>query len=774
MNGNNDYNTKRNRFHPDPRFFWNQHAVEPIIRRYHENSHNENNNNNDWQEDPWKKEQKQQRQILADILLQHVVPLTSAFVGVQSNITIDDDIGSSSGKNSSANIMYDEILISRRSRFRAGTRFTVRGADASGDCANFAETEQICLTTGMTTTNTVDSKKTKTSSDISVKTVEEEEDCRRFYLRSVASHVQVRGSIPLRWSSPADVKTYAPRVVIGTDPLAQARAVRLHVVDQLEHYTLNSNHYDEIKLINDNNNIAKGDRSSSDVADIIFLNLVDKHSDQGRLGRAFDAVLKAVVDVHGSRSSSIDKPAEDCLTETVYSNDKATDPSATRNDEIGPNSIKHVWYDFHAEVKHGRWDRLGLLLEELQPSLTSHGYFLSRAPCIDIHQQEKSNSKWSIQRLQNAVVRTNCMDCLDRTNVVQSILGRYMLFQQLLSESDGSFNNNQLWAKLNKTFRKKNMNLPWEKGEVAHRLLWADNADAISRLYAGTPALKGDFTRTGQRTKRGALDDGMNSLQRYYLNNFLDADRQEGYDLMVGHAAFSNVIEEVLFNLGDATKVNPLTHHSLSLFGGTRENMLGDVVQGSTYQNREDLRKRLEEIGISKEIPGSTSDQFSSAQDLRWLPGDLQDQVRNQAKELVSNRDKMSKDTADPRMITRTKRDKGGFSSQEALKAIDERSIAELPWWTKSDGDWLVIDDDEDEKGGTAHSVIAESSQHRSQVILTPIQLALVLLLGLRAPIILSSLAVAVLSFVYLPECIKHDIEELVAWYNYEINNVIQ
>ena len=45
--------------------------------------------------------------------------------------------------------------------------------------------------------------------------------------------------------------------------------------------------------------------------------------------------------------------------------------------------------------------------------------------------------------------------------------------------------------------------------------------DAISRLYAGTPALKRDFTRTGKRTKLGALDDGMNSLQRYYLNNFL-------------------------------------------------------------------------------------------------------------------------------------------------------------------------------------------------------------------------------------------------------------
>ena len=68
----------------------------------------------------------------------------------------------------------------------------------------------------------------------------------------------------------------------------------------------------------------------------------------------------------------------------------------------------------------------------------------------------------------------------------------------------------------------------------------ADNADHISRLYAGTPALKGDFTRTGKRTRRGALDDGVNSLQRYYVNNFIDADRQEGMDLLVGDAEFNS------------------------------------------------------------------------------------------------------------------------------------------------------------------------------------------------------------------------------------------
>lgn len=43
-----------------------------------------------------------------------------------------------------------------------------------------------------------------------------------------------------------------------------------------------------------------------------------------------------------------------------------------------------------------------------------------------------------------------------------------------------------------------------------------------SMLYAGTPALKGDFTRTGQRTKMGLLQDGTNSAIRYVVNNFQD------------------------------------------------------------------------------------------------------------------------------------------------------------------------------------------------------------------------------------------------------------
>lgn len=64
---------------------------------------------------------------------------------------------------------------------------------------------------------------------------------------------------------------------------------------------------------------------------------------------------------------------------------------------------------------------------------------------------------------------------------------------------------------------------------------WADNADVISRAYSGTGALKTDFTRTGKRTRAGALADFSNSATRYFRNNFADGPRQDAYDLFLGN-----------------------------------------------------------------------------------------------------------------------------------------------------------------------------------------------------------------------------------------------
>lgn len=483
---------------PDSRFFWNEPCTQSIR-----------------QDD--------------NLLSRHVIPVTSAFVGVQANITFD---------SKDSNYSYDEVLISRRSRFRAGTRFTKRGADHTGAVANYAETEQQCWLYHQ-----------------------------NLHLQQVSSHVQTRGSIPLRWSSPTDIKTYRPRVRIGTNPLAQARAVQQHVVGELIRYGSSMN--DCLKY-----------------PQLLFLNLIDKKEDQGRLGRSFDSVLRAVLD--------------------VLSNSTKED---NQHNQLSPDSVEHVWFDFHAEVKHGNWARLGSLLNDIKPTLDQQGYFCAIPT---------SNEGWNVLRIQRGVIRTNCMDCLDRTNVVQSIFGRYMLYEQLTNVRNGK--KRILPTDNAKTFRVNSMAIPWSSGEVSHRLLWADNADAISRLYAGTPALKGDFTRTGKRTKKGALDDGMNSLQRYYLNNFLDADRQEGMDLLTGHADFS---------MDDSVDPDEVRNTALSM------------LLSSSDEKQIAKRRRLA---------------TSSALELRWLPGDLQSHMKSHAWGV-------NKET------------------KETLEAMEQRAASDDPWW---------------------------------------------------------------------------------------------
>ena len=554
---------------PESHFFWNEALLQPFIEAEAAASN--------------------ETAAICQSLLEHIIPVTSAFCGVQRNISVDD-----SGANPQPYLRYDQILISRRSRFRAGTRFTRRGADDTGAVANFVETEQIVIVW-----------KQQNNTD-GVFDIENQK------LIGVMSYVQTRGSIPLRWSSPTDVKTYRPRVRIGTDPIAQARAFRNHIIDYASRYTLLPEDWTSRHLH----------------APMLMVNLIDKKSDQGRLGRAMDSVLNALLDVH----------------------ETGADPS---NPWLTKSFVEHLWFDFHAEVKSGRWHKLVGLLEQVKPFLAGQCYFCAEPDHISKSSNDTTaESNLEIKKIQIGSIRTNCMDCLDRTNVVQSIFGRYMLFQQLAECKLFAFP-----FAFKTIFRKEPTTLPWGSGEVAHRLLWADNADAISRLYAGTAALKGDFTRTGKRTRKGALDDGLNSVQRYYLNNFLDSDRQEGIDLLTGKEVFSNVNERVHYDI-----ISDQNDHvrGMSIHDATRQVGVNEFIHAKQSQDdRDHVRikvKRSKKFGKSPRHL-----------DLRWLPGDLQLQVRN----LFTFSDQLSDD------------------HKESLKDIDFRASSDMPWWVLSDASVL-------------------------------------------------------------------------------------
>ncbi|KAF3493589.1 hypothetical protein DY000_02055953 [Brassica cretica] len=200
---------------------------------------------------------------------------------------------------------------------------------------------------------------------------------------------------------------------------------------------------------------------------VLAVDLVNKHGGEGRLSEKFASVMQ----------------------------------------HITGDEIRYLHFDFHQICGHIHFERLSILYEQIEGFLEQNGYFLL-------------NEKGDKMKEQLGVVRTNCIDCLDRTNVTQSMIGRKMLELQL--RRIGVFGAEETISS-------------HPNFDEGYKILWANHGDDVSIQYSGTPALKGDFVRYGHRTAQGVLKDGWSSLRRYYLNNFADGTKQDAIDLLQGH-----------------------------------------------------------------------------------------------------------------------------------------------------------------------------------------------------------------------------------------------
>ncbi|KAI7879226.1 SacI homology domain-containing protein [Mucor mucedo] len=198
-------------------------------------------------------------------------------------------------------------------------------------------------------------------------------------------------------------------------------------------------------------------------------------------------------------------------------------------EQLNDPRIYYTHFDFHSECSKMRWHRIQLLVDQLKEKLIEQGYTYVKT----------TENGPVVVKTQTSVVRTNCMDCLDRTNVVQSTLARWVLTEQL--REVGILEQNQKVE-------------DQEDFMISYRNTWADNADGVSCVYSGTGALKTDFTRTGQRTKAGALNDLSNSITRYVKNNFLDGNRQDSFDLFLGRYRLENDTSAKTHNPFDESK----------------------------------------------------------------------------------------------------------------------------------------------------------------------------------------------------------------------------
>ncbi|KAJ2876636.1 hypothetical protein GGH93_000632 [Coemansia aciculifera] len=180
--------------------------------------------------------------------------------------------------------------------------------------------------------------------------------------------------------------------------------------------------------------------------------------------------------------------------------------------------IRYIPWDFHHETRGMHYERLELLLEQLQREISNMGYHWR------VGEQ--------VLTKQSGVFRVNCMDCLDRTNVVQSAIARSVLNEQLV---------------------RLGVHVAPERGLAAYQgleamlnSLWANNGDYISRQYAGTMAMKGDFTRTGKRNFSGMMNDASYSLARLWISTFRDYFSQSVLDFILGNQKASDVFRTII------------------------------------------------------------------------------------------------------------------------------------------------------------------------------------------------------------------------------------
>lgn len=354
-------------------------------------------------------------------------------------------------------------LIARRSRHYAGTRYLKRGVNEKGRVANDVETEQIVF-----------------------------EDVPEGVPMHLSSVVQNRGSIPLFWSQETSRLNLRPDIILSKkDP--NYEATRLHFENLAKRYG----------------------------NPIIILNLIKTREKKPR-----ESILRAEF------ANAIDFINKELSEE---------------------NRLRFLHWDLHKHARSKTTNVLQLLGKVAAFALTRTGFFhchvtpalrseRSEGNCSlssqlhsdnDIEDAASMEKQTSVENLafngncvikqpifQSGVLRTNCIDCLDRTNVAQYAYGLAALGHQLhaLEILDSP---------------KIDLDAP-----LADELMgfYERMGDTLAHQYGGSAAHNKIFSeRRGQWKAATQSQEFFRTLQRYYSNAYMDSEKQDAINLFLGY-----------------------------------------------------------------------------------------------------------------------------------------------------------------------------------------------------------------------------------------------
>ncbi|KAF7135876.1 hypothetical protein RHSIM_Rhsim08G0242700 [Rhododendron simsii] len=400
-------------------------------------------------------------------------------------------------------------LIARRSRHYAGTRYLKRGVNEKGRVANDVETEQIVC-----------------------------EDAPEGCLMQISAVVQNRGSIPLFWSQETSRLNIKPEIILSKKD-NEYHATRLHFENLVKRY---GNPIIVLSLIK------VGFFALTD-GPLVVVSCWSRYVSES----IFVSLTSLVVIIYGSKTRE-KKPRESILRAEF-----ANAIAFINKDLTEENRLKFRHWDLSKYSKSKSTDVLSRLRKVTADALNLTGFFYCQvaAPsCTEgllnlsfFENSEKGDC--SIQNLyhtpkdvdretrhdssgldaagnhivkplmfQSGVLRTNCIDCLDRTNVAQYAYGLVALGYQLRAlgfiESPNIDQDSLLGADLMKLYETMGNTLALQYGgSVAHNKIFSESR--------------------GQWKAATQSQEFFTNLQRYYNNAYVDPEKQDAINVFLGH-----------------------------------------------------------------------------------------------------------------------------------------------------------------------------------------------------------------------------------------------
>jgi synaptojanin len=261
----------------------------------------------------------------------------------------------------------------------------------------------------------------------------------------VTSHVQIRGSVPLFWEQPG--------VQVGSHKVKLSRGFEASQSAFARHMAMMKNRYGRQAIVN-----------------LLGTSMIGSKEGEAMLSNEFQR--------HHKESGHLDVP--------------------------------HIVYDYHQECRGGNTSALSKLKNRIDQLCPNFGLFYAFEDNVQKYVFMVTFNVVLLYfgnnfRLQYGTIRTNCLDCLDRTNCVQTFIGLEILNEQI--QLLGLADKKQMVSRFEEIFRQ----------------MWINNGNEVSKIYAGTGAIQGG----------SKLMDGARSAARTIQNNLLDNSKQEAIDILL-------------------------------------------------------------------------------------------------------------------------------------------------------------------------------------------------------------------------------------------------